>query len=83
MNIITTSEARKRFAELVNTVKFSNQPIAIGRHNKVEALLIKFPDTINPLLDEMTNMNAYGGAFDELAEEPDLYTKEDLKTSYV
>lgn len=81
--MITTSEARKRFAELINTVKFSNQPIAIGRHNKAEALLIKFPNTANPLLDEMTNMNAYGGAFDELAQEPDLYTKEDLKTSYV
>jgi hypothetical protein len=34
---------------------------------------------INPLLDEVI----YAGAFDELAEESDLYTKKDLKITYI
>lgn len=83
MKIFTTSEARKRLSAIMNAVKFSNQPIAIGRRDKAEALLIKFPDSANSLLDDLTNMNAYGGGFDELIEEPDLYSKEDIKVNYV
>jgi len=83
MKVITTSEARKRLSAIVDAVRFSNKPVAIGRGNKAQALIIKFPDSANPLVDEETNMNAYGGGFDFLKEEPNLYTREDIKVSYV
>lgn len=83
MKVITTTEARKHLSELINRVHRSRRPVAIGRREKAEALLIHFPDSINLELDEMTNMNQYGGAFDFLSEEPDLYTLADLKKRYV
>ena len=83
MKIITTSEARKNLSAIVDTVRLSNRPIAIGRRDKAEALLIKFPNTTNRLVDEMTNMNAYGGGFDFLEDEPDLYSRDDITVSYV
>ena len=61
MKIITTSEARKRLSAIVDAVRFSNRPVAIGRRDKAEALIIKFPESANSLVDEETNMNAYGG----------------------
>ncbi len=81
--VITTTDARKQLSKLLSIVRYSNKPIAIGRHQKAEALLIKFPDTYNPDLDDITNMNAYGGGFDFLEEEPDVYSRKDLKKSYV
>ena len=83
MQIIPTTKARQRLAELINTVRYSNKPIAIGRHNKAEVLLIKFPDKANSDLSNITNMAQYGGGFDFLNDEPDLYSREDLKKSYV
>ena len=83
MKIITTSETRKRLSAIVDAVRFSNKPVAIGRRDKVEALIIKFPDAMNPLVDEETNMNVYGGGFELLKEEPDIYTRDDIKVSYV
>ncbi len=83
MRIITTTEARKQLSKLVSAVRYSNKPIAIGRHEKAEALLIKFPDSYNADLDDMTNLNAYAGGFDFLEDEPEVYTRKDLKKSYV
>lgn len=83
MKIIATTEARKKFSELINQVRYTSRPIAIGRHNKGEVLIIKFPQDANSLVDEMTNMNQYGQSFDFLAEEPDLYSAKDIKKSYV
>lgn len=83
MKVISTSEARKKLSTIVDTVRMSNRPIAIGRRDKAEALLIKFPDTANALVDDVTNMNAYGGGFDFLEDEPDLYSRDDLTVSYV
>ena len=83
MKVISTSDARKHLSALVNAVHFSNKPIAIGRRQKAEVLLIKFPEHANHQLDAITNMNQFGGAFDFLDDEPDLYTHEDLIESYV
>lgn len=83
MKIITTTTARKHLSELINKVRYSNIPVAIGRHNKGEVLLIKFPQDSNPLVDDATNFNQYAGAFDFLNEEPDLYSAKDLKKRYV
>lgn len=67
----------------MDAVRFTNKPVAIGRRDKAEALLIKFPESANNLVDEMTNMNVYGEGFDFLKQEPDLYSRDDLITSYV
>lgn len=82
MVIIPTTEARKRFSELVNQVRYSNKPVLIGRHDIAEVLMIKFPAQSNSDLDETTNMNQYGGSFDFLEDEPDIYSTKDLKKRY-
>lgn len=83
MKIIPTTEARKHFSELINKVRYTNSPVAIGRHDKGEVLLIKFPQETNPLVDELTNFNQYSGSFDWLQDEPDIYSAADLKKRYV
>lgn len=83
MKVITTSAARKNLSAIVDAVRFTNKPVAIGRRDKAEALLIKFPESANSLVDDMTNMNVYGGGFDFLEQESDIYSRDDLITSYV
>lgn len=83
MKVIPTTEARKRLSELVNKVSYTNKPVAIGRRDRAEVLLIKFPDQANDQLDDMTNINQFGGSFDFLKDEPDLYTREDITKPYV
>lgn len=82
MKIVATTEARKHLSELINQVRYTNKPVAIGRHNKGEVLLIKFTQE-NPLVDDITNFNQYAGSFDFLQDEPDLYSVNDLKKKYV
>lgn len=82
MRVITTTTARKNLSELVGTVHRTRRSVAIGRRNKAEVLLIRFPDSTNSKLDEMTNMSQYGGGFDFLQDEPDLYSRADLTKSY-
>lgn len=82
MRVITTSEARRRLSELVSAVRHTRRSIPIGRRHRAEALLISFPDHANAALDDATNMNAYGGGFDFLATEPDLYSRADVKRRY-
>lgn len=83
MKIIATTEARKHLSELINKVRYTHKPIAIGRHNKGEVLLIKFPQEANPLIDDITNFNQYASSFEFLNDEPDLYSAKDLKKEYV
>ena len=83
MKIIATTEARKHLSEIINKVRYTNQPVAIGRHDRGEVLMIKFPQETNPLLDEITNFNQYAESFDFLDDEPDLYLSTDLKKKYV
>lgn len=83
MHIITTTNAREQLADLINQVRYSNKPVAIGRRNKAEVLLVKFPDQHNAELDAITNMNQYGEGFQWLVNEPDIYTLADLTKRYV
>lgn len=83
MKVITTTEARKQLPVLINQVHYNRRVIAIGRRQQAEVLIIPFPEHYNPEFSEMTNMNQYGGAFQWLEEEPNLYTHQDLKKSYV
>lgn len=82
MNVITTTAARKHLSQLIGAVHRTRRSIAIGKRNKAEVLLIRFPDSTNITLGETTNMNQYGGGFDFLEDEPDLYSREDLLITY-
>ena len=83
MRVITTTEARRRLSELVSAVRHTRRPIPIGRRSRAEVLLIDFPDHMNAALSDTTNMNAYGGGFEFLKQEPDVYSRADLRRSYV
>ena len=81
MKIYSTTEARKKLGDLVNQVKYKKIAIGIGRYDKCEVLIVPAPE-----LDEeipVTKINAEGGAFDFLEDEPDIYTLDDLKKRYV
>ena len=83
MKIVSTSIARQQLSELINRVQYKNHPVVIGRHNKPQALLIKFPHDANANLSDISNLNQYGGAFDWLEDEPDLYSAKDLIKSNI
>jgi hypothetical protein len=83
MKKYTTSEARKQLAHIVNVVVYKNEVIGIGRRDKTEALIIKYPENINQDLTVETNINANSSSFDFLDAEPDVYSLNDLKKKYV
>ncbi len=83
MKVISTTQARKQLSELINLVRFKRTIIGIGRHNKTEALLVRYPEHQNADVDDVANIAMYGGAFDFLEDEPDLYSLDDLEEIYV
>lgn len=83
MKTITTTNARKQLAKIVDTVKETGEVFAIGRRNKPEVILLPFPQAYNADFNEITNLNAISTSFDFLEDEPDLYTLEDAKEVYV
>ena len=83
MKVITTTQARQSLPELINSVRYSRRPVAIGHRQKAEVLLIQFSEYFNQALSDSTNINQYGGSFDWLKDEPDMYSHADLKKSYV
>lgn len=80
---ISTTEARKTISDLVNHVRETGEAFAIGRHNKPEVLVIKFPTAYNTAFNEIANINAQSESFSFLEDEPDLYSVNDLKRRYV
>jgi PHD/YefM family antitoxin component YafN of YafNO toxin-antitoxin module len=83
MKTITTTNARKQLAKIVDAVKETGEVFAIGRRNKSEVILLKFPQTYNAALNEITNLNAISSSFDFLEDEPDIYTLDDAKEVYI
>jgi hypothetical protein len=83
MKTITTTNARKQIAKLIDTVRETGDVFAIGRRNKPEVILIKFPTEYNATLNDITNVNTYSESFSFLDKEPELYSALDLKKSYV
>lgn len=83
MKTISTTDARKNIAKLIDAVRETGASYAIGRRNVPEALLMKFPAEYNALFDDITNVNAYSESFSFLENEPELYSVDDLKKKYV
>jgi hypothetical protein len=79
MKTITTTNARKHIAKLVNAVRERGEVIAIGKRNVPEVLLIKFPGAYDKTLSDITNINVYSESFKFLDDEPDIYSAGDLK----
>jgi PHD/YefM family antitoxin component YafN of YafNO toxin-antitoxin module len=83
MKTITTTNARKQIAKIINVVRDTGDVFAIGRRNNPEVLLIKFPHEYNDALSDITNVNAYSESFSFLDNEPELYSIADIKKPYV
>ncbi|HBB44199.1 MAG: hypothetical protein UW27_C0011G0009 [Parcubacteria group bacterium GW2011_GWA1_44_13] len=79
MKIISSTAMRKDIAEIINEVKYTGQVFGVGRRNRIEAILMKYPSHINLRLDEITNINANSTSFEFLKDEPDLYSVKDIK----
>jgi len=82
MKVISSTTMRKDIAEIINEVKYTGQIFGIGRHNKIEAIIMKYPNNVNLDLTEITNINANAESFSFLEREPDLYSIKDLKQKY-
>lgn len=83
MKTITTTNARKQISKLINLVREKGDVYAIGRRNRPEVLMIKFPSDYNLNVDDITNINAYSESFNFLDKEPDVYSLADIKKPYV
>jgi len=83
MKVISSTKFRRDIAKLLNAVVYRNQVVGIERHNKVQAVVLKWPARFNEELDEITNVNANSSSFDFLEKEADLYSIEDLRKRYV
>ncbi len=83
MKVITTTDARKNMAQLIDRVKVHGEVFGIGRRHSIDALLIQFPSQYNQDLNEITNINAISHSFDFLKDEPEIYSLTDLKKRYV
>lgn len=81
MKAISTTDARKRLSDIVDSVRTTGKAVAIGRRNIPEVLVIRYP-RYNPALSDITNFASTSGGFDFLADEPDLYYDKDLRERY-
>lgn len=82
MKILSTTTFRRNLSDFIRKVYEGNTTIVLGTHDTPRAILIKYPDTYQKEYSDIANMNAYSGAFAFLDEEPELYTKEDIREFY-
>ena len=82
MKYVTTTEARKHIAKLVEEVSLRHTVVAIGRRRHPDVLVVKFPEEYNAALSPELNLQANSKALDFLKEEPDLYSLADITKRY-
>jgi hypothetical protein len=83
MKTISTTNARKHIKALIDEIKETGEVVAIGRRDKLDVLMLKFPAQYRKSLSDITNINTYSSSFNFLETEPDTYTISDLKERYV
>ena len=81
MKIVNITEARKNFRGIIEATQKHNEIFVVERHDKEEAIIMKFPTDYSVSVGDITNVNAYSSSFDFLADEPDIYTYDDIKKS--
>lgn len=74
---------RSHISEVIDEVRYNNQVFGVGRRDKIEVLIMKYPENLNKKLSDLTNLNANSSSFDFLKDEPDFYSVDDLKRVYV
>ena len=79
MKTISVSKARTMLPNIINEAQKQNEVFVIERHNKEEAIVMKFPSEYSTAVSDITNINTYSSSFDFLADEPDLYSITDVK----
>lgn len=82
MKVVSSTTMRKDIAEIINEVKYTGQVFGVGRRNKIEAIIMKYPNHTNVSLSEIANVNANSSSFDFLKGEEELYSAKDLKKKY-
>jgi antitoxin (DNA-binding transcriptional repressor) of toxin-antitoxin stability system len=82
MKKISTSNARKHISSLIDEVVETGEVIAIKRHKEIDALIVKFPREYRADFSDVANLNAYSKAFEFLKDEPDDYSRSDIKQKY-
>ncbi len=82
MNILSTTNFRKNLPSSLKDV-VSGKNLIVGRRNKPEILIIKYPENLNKKVSKITNFNANSSSFIFLKNEPDIYSVNDLKVVYV
>ncbi|HMO78369.1 MAG TPA: type II toxin-antitoxin system Phd/YefM family antitoxin [Candidatus Paceibacterota bacterium] len=82
MKIISTTEARKKISGMLDAVSADGANFVLGRHDAPLAVLIKFPTHFRSDVSDITNVNSYSNSFDFLNDEPDTYTRDDIKKKY-
>ena len=82
MKVLSTTQFRKNLPSFLELV-IPDAPIVIGRRNKPEAILIKYPEFLNENISTITNVNANSSSFTFLENEPELYSVKDLIKRYV
>ncbi len=79
MKTISTTDVRKNISEIIDCVRETDSVFLIGRRGSPEAVLIKFPTNFRSDVSDITNVNAYSSSFEFLADEPDLYSVNDVR----
>lgn len=74
---------RKNIADILNRVAYDEQVYGVGRHDRIEAIIMKYPSQTSTEMSDIANYNANSKSFAFLANEPDLYSIDDLKKRYV
>ena len=82
MKILSTTKFRENLPSFMNEVISTNKNIIVGRRNKPEVLIIKYPENLNKKVSDITNFNTNSSSFDFLKNEPDIYSVDDLKVSF-
>ena len=82
MKVLTTTQARARIKSIVDRAKYRGESFAIGRRHSIDAVVVAFPQEYNKDADDITNVNAYSKSFAFLDEEPELYSRADLKKKH-
>ena len=83
MRQLSTSDMRKHISEVIDDARYRGQVFVVGRHNRPEIIIMKFPENLNKSLNETTNFNSNSPSFEFLKDEPDIYSTDDLKIRYV
>ena len=78
MKVITPVAAGKDIGKIVDSVRKTGRPVAIGKNDKPEVLVVR-ASRYNPNLSDVMNLAVASGSFDFLYDEPDLYSDADIK----